>query len=1389
VKKRRPISAKPPSWHNFVPKFYRGGPVRFYLPLLYELVSIEKPKRIVTIGFGEGEAFFTLCQAAREQKVKCQCVAIHRDDSQSGNDLAWQEGKAYGKEFYGDDVQFIEGGARERAKDFAAGDVDLLLIDDCDSGSIVQRELEAWKSKLGPNAIVLLHGIALEREASPKAAWSKFISRRKHIHFNDGIGLGIVWWGDSRGPASYLHAQLFRNDGELTEVYRLTAEKIDACTRAAQIARQNAALEARQVWLDSVLGDRWRAQEVMDHQARALSELEGKFGPLSSDREKAQNVMDAQAEQLKAVRRDREKAQSVMDAQAEQLAALRNEQAETQTAMRAQARDFEALQRDRVKAQLVMDAQGEQLRQFGATTTELSAEVGKLKAQASEQKRILKSAKAECRKKGRCFEGPRIRRPLSEKIKREIARGPRNLRKLWTPEVPVTPQKKTESLELSPAVRYQNWIAEHEPDSTALDRQRQTANSWTEPPKISLLVPVFKPSPQFLDEMLGSVAAQTYENWEINLANASSDDRKTRDVLKRWEAREPRIRAQQLERNLGISGNTNRALASATGDFIALLDQDDLLAPFALFELAKAIYENPDIDLFYSDEDRWNEAGERRTPFFKPEWSPELLYSCMYLGHLSAYRRSLVNELGGFRKEFDLSQDYDLALRATECARGIHHIPHVLYHWREHRQSGSLGGKPEARKTNLAALADAMRRRKLPADVIEYPTANRARLKVTSWPRVSVIIPTDLPMRFQECLRNLPAQTKYPDWEIVMVTNSSLADSLGDNRSSNPIVRAIKYDRPFNFSAKSNLGAGSASGERLIFFNDDVEAAQPDWIQNLIEPLENPEVGAVSPKMLYETGKIQHAGMVTGVRGLIGTAFHQQPAETIMHANFAQSMRDVSALSGACLAMRREDFTRVGGLDEVNTPILHSDVDLCFKIREAGLRCVYTPFATMKHAGHVSIGLEEKRKSAPQSIDKSSVYLLKRWAGYTAHDPYYPDNMRDWLFGDSPTPIRMSGRNNSMPAGGSRDVLFVSHDLSSSGAPILLFFLANWCKANGIFPVVIAPEGGPLCEKFRTAGITTIIDPLAGTDHKSFRKLLRDFDCVVANTIRAWPAVRAAHREGTPVMWWLHETLAGDHFLRQDANLRGAVPLADHIFTPSERTSAVYRPFTDQPVSVLRSGIPDLGRANELSARTSRTQFILLGSLEPRKGQDIFVEAVRQLPSELQSRAEFKIVGRMMVPEFAAKVRSATQGMNNFSIDNETSHGEAVDLLRRSHVLVCASRDEALPMTIMEAMCLGKAIVSTKVGGIAEVLRNGEEGLLVRAEDARELSAALAQLIANPDLVEKLGRNARSTYEQIFRLDRFGNDFRALLDETMARCSPRNPATAREEMLYATTYS
>jgi glycosyltransferase involved in cell wall biosynthesis len=429
----------------------------------------------------------------------------------------------------------------------------------------------------------------------------------------------------------------------------------------------------------------------------------------------------------------------------------------------------------------------------------------------------------------------------------------------------------------------------------------------------------------------------------------------------------------------------------------------------------------------------------------------------------------------------------------------------------------------------------------------------------------------------------------------------------------------------------------------------------------------------------------------------------------------------------------------------------------------------------LRQAGHASIGVADAQvETQKRPRDKASIFLLKRWAGYTTRDPYFTDNMRDWLHVDSPTPLRMWGRNDpGALIKTAADLLFVSHDLSLSGAPMMLFHAAAWCKQHEMFVTVMAPKDGPLREKFEVAGIPVIIDPLVETEHESFAAFARDFDCVVANTIRTSAAVRALKREDVPVVWWLHEPgSVGEHYLREESKLRAAMPMADLLFAPSERTASIYRPYTESPVKCLHNAIPDLGQRTRARADSAQLRFLLLASIEPRKGQDVFVKALAQLPRDVRDAAQFEIAGRILDPDFWPTIEPTAKRIKNLIVTGALSHAEALAKASEADVIVSPSRDEAMPtVTILEAMSLGKAIIASNVGGAAETFADGENALLVRPEMPEELAAAIRRLIENPALVGQLGSKARQTYEQGFTIERFGAQFSELIRGAISKAT------------------
>jgi len=921
---------------------------------------------------------------------------------------------------------------------------------------------------------------------------------------------------------------------------------------------------------------------------------------------------------------------------------------------------------------------------------------------------------------------------------------------------------------------YAAWMAKHDPSEAELAKQFPQARRLRYQPTISLVTPVFNPPPDVLEETIRSVMAQTYPHWELCLADGQSSDQRIQEILTDYARQDPRIKVKLLPQNLGIVANSNEALALATGDFIGLLDHDDLLAPFALFEVAKFLNERPDADMVYSDEDKIDETGRRYEPFFKPQWSPDLLNSFMYTGHFTVYRRELLMRLGGIPSGCDFSQDYDLALRITEATKAIGHIPKVLYHWRSIPGSAAAGDKPYARASNLRALANSVERRGFEGVVREYPFANRVQYKLRQHSLVSIIIPSDSEEHIRNCVQALSTKTTYPHYEILVATNTKLIHKLQDWSTGRANLEFVPYDRPFNYSAKCNQAAERARGHWLLFLNDDVEPLEEGWLEAMAELFQRPDVGAVSPKLLYGDGTIQHAGLVTGVRGFVGTAFHCEPKNSCCHFNFAQSTRNTAALSAACLLIPRWLFQKVKGFDEVHTPIMHSDLDLCFKVREAGFLLVYTPFATMKHIGHASLGGADDPVG---KADPAELYLLQRWGGCVANDPYYPENLRDYLYRDSATPYRMAAQNNSGLDKKRGNLLFFTHDLSFSGAPLNLFWLAKWLWDAGFFIVVYSPEAGPLLKNYQECGIPVIVDPLIRASAQSLKGFLGNFDLFVLNTVHGAGLVHLARQLNKHAIWFVHEGQYGQDMAHADPDMRSALAMADTVIFPSHATAARYRRFgSGNNHRVIRYGIPDESRQTAPLLSPScdgKLRLLHLGSIEPRKGQDILLESLRLLPQDVARRLETHLVGRVLntslIPPYAMSLFTNGRLGDSLFFHGEVPPPMAKRYLQSADILVSTSRDEALPITILEAMAYRKAVVATPAGGIAEIIEPGVNGVLVPMEDARALADILTRLASDVKEARSFGAAGRATFEEQFTMARYGQDIAGLLEEFLGR--------------------
>ncbi len=550
--------------------------------------------------------------------------------------------------------------------------------------------------------------------------------------------------------------------------------------------------------------------------------------------------------------------------------------------------------------------------------------------------------------------------------------------------------------------RYGEWIRRY--DTLAkkdIAKIRERIAVMRSKPPISIIMPVYNTPDTLLREAIDSVCNQLYDNWQLCIADDCSTTPNVRRCLEDYAARDTRIKVINRTDNGHISRASNSALELATGEWIALFDHDDRLAPHALFCVAELINRQPDAALIYSDEDKINSKGQRYDPYFKSDWNPMLFLSHNLVTHLGVYKASLLRELDGFRVGYEGAQDYDLALRFVEKLQPhqIYHIPHVLYHWRAIHGSTAVGPqeKPYAMLAAERALNDHFVRTKTKARAhlvgfgfrIDYELPNPP-------PLVSIIIPTrnalQLVKRSIDSIRRL---TTYPNYEIIIIDNGSDDESalayFGQLARENT-ARILQDNRPFNYAALNNAAVKTACGTVLLLLNNDTEVISPDWLSRMVSLALQPEVGAVGAKLLYPNDTVQHGGVVLGLGGLAGHAHLNFPRSHPGYVGRAVLAQNFSAVTGACLAVRKELYERVGGLNEQDLAIEYNDLDFCLKLTQLGLQNVWTPFAELYHHESATRGYATTRDKR-RRFQKEKDYMLRTWRKEIEADPAYSPNL------------------------------------------------------------------------------------------------------------------------------------------------------------------------------------------------------------------------------------------------------------------------------------------------------------------------------------------------------------------------------------------------------------
>lgn len=551
--------------------------------------------------------------------------------------------------------------------------------------------------------------------------------------------------------------------------------------------------------------------------------------------------------------------------------------------------------------------------------------------------------------------------------------------------------------------QYKEWLKNNYPNTTKLSKQKKLQKKFSYRPLISIITPVYNPDEKWLRSCIESVLKQSYDNWELCLADDCSTKSHVKKVLNEYSKKDKRIKVVYRSKNGHISRASNSALKIATGEYVALLDHDDDLSPQALYKIVEVLNKNKKTDFIYSDEDKIELNGRHVDPFFKPDWSPDMLMSLNYICHLSVIKKKLVDKIGGFRTGYEGSQDYDLILRITENTKNIYHIPEILYSWRKIPNSTAslYSVKSYANQSSIDALQDSLKRRNIKGYVKNGLVEGtfRTKYKIIGKPLVSIIIPTKDKIKYlKRCVNSILKKTTYDNYEILIVDTGSIEKETKKYYGSLKKYTKIKYvnwEGIFNYSSVNNFAVSKAKGKYVLLLNNDTEVITPDWIESMLEHSQRSEIGAVGAKLLYPNNTIQHAGVIIGIGGVANHASLNLPDssyQTFPVSNSKDMIRNFSAVTAACLLVSKAKYLSVGKLDE-KYRIAFNDIDFCLKLVEKGYLNIFTPFAKLYHHESVSVGKPQNGNRNIEEFHKEVHMMENKWKKYIENDPYYNPNL------------------------------------------------------------------------------------------------------------------------------------------------------------------------------------------------------------------------------------------------------------------------------------------------------------------------------------------------------------------------------------------------------------
>lgn len=981
------------------PKYLSTSAWIEHTPFAFWLVSKLKPRVYVELGVHNGLSYFTVCQALDELNLGSRCYAVDtwQGDEHAGaySDAVFKTVVQYNESNYANFSTLLRMQFSEALAHIPDKSVDLLHVDGRHFYNDVKTDFETWIPKLSDRAIVMFHDTAVrEHNFGVWKYWAELEQCYPSFNFTHGHGLGILAFGPKLEPAL---SGLF---GLRVSAKSASRIRYFYASRGKEISEQKQHLdECRSIAPTAALA---RANKIIFRLEDQLAKARGR--PLRTTRDFVYFYLSTFATvamfgQQNAFRHSRH---------LDELTANYDPKRTLFGAFHIAAPN----NRNWLNANETPPSSGE--------ANFYSALLARTNLRITDLQEQVANARGHPLRTLKCFAYFKV---LNAASKLPSWMGPIDWSRLRKSAAKRDPWRSLYGKSGITKQCYTEWIKANDCLRTAdVKAIKAQIGELAYRPVISVIMPVYETPANYLRQALQSICNQLYPNWELCIADDASSSQHVNSILSEFAARDSRIKVIRRSENGNISAATNSALALASGEFVALMDHDDVLPVHSLYEVAVEINRHPDADMIYSDEDRINDNGDRFSPHFKTDWNPELLLSYNIVCHLSVFRRSIVEAVHGCRTGFEGSQDYDLALRISRrtTASRIRHIPAILYHWRAPSGKTSFSQTQHARCRAAAQLAKAEHLSALgqTATVETHPILpiwDRVRRKLPDTPPlVSIIIPTrnkaDL---LGACLEGILNRTTYNNLEVIIIdhaTDEPDAIALLERLSLDPRVRIIKYSGEFNYSDMNNKAVGIARGDLLAFLNNDVDVINPDWLSEMVCLAVIDTYGAVGAKLLYPSTQIQHAGVYIAQH--IGPDHYFKGFEANAPGYFGRALlpTNLSAVTGACLVVRRSVFLDVDGFNSADFKVSYNDVDLCLKLASRGLLNVWTPYALLYH--HESptrgrVATHENRKLS----QTERAFLGRRWSKELEQDPFYNINLDfDGLVGPSFRPTRYSRR-------------------------------------------------------------------------------------------------------------------------------------------------------------------------------------------------------------------------------------------------------------------------------------------------------------------------------------------------------------------------------------------